>query len=361
MSKKNDILHIWQECFPGDSPKWRRMFFDAAYNDDEALVITDPESERVVSSLLLLPYAMSFHGRTVGAAYIYGAGTLRKFRARGFMSRLIGEALREAADRGDTFAVLIPATETLRSYYCRFGFSTVFFARRERFTAIHRFDHAPRYVNLSNADPSGLYPAFEQMMAGRDCCIQHSRAQFLTLMDDARMSGHVFAAVADVDEPDRPVAMAWAKPHELSDELLVTELLAGSDDAENAVLQLIQQQMPERPLNILRYPSNAEPGGSLLRCGMARVVNAEAALSAVAERFPRLNLTLRLVDPLLPENTGFYRLHGGAISVSDLTPGAVADLDVKPSTLTSLLFSSSAIGEVTGLPSRRPHMSLMLD
>lgn len=357
MSKKDDIRKIWRECFPGDSAQWRRMFFDAVYIDDEALTVEDSETGTTVSSLLLLSYSMTFQGRTVGLGYIYGAGTLRKFRARGYMSRLMREALREASERGDTFASLIPASESLRRYYSRFGFSTVFYSRPERYTAIHRFPYEGNYVEVDPEDPR-LYEAFERMMGARPCCVQHTRAQFLTLMDDARLSDYGFAAVAD-GNTGKVAAMLWAAPEMASTTMSVRELLAESDDATNAAISALRTHMPDRPLTLLCQPLNGAVGGSLIPGGMARVVNAEAALRAVAENNPRVRLTLRLTDPLLPENTGVYTLADGRLEIGDQS--RPYDLDVTPEVLTAMLFSSTPIAEVTGLPSCRPHMSLMLN
>ena len=355
-------MKIWRECFPDDSAMWRRMFFDAVYVDDEALTLADPQTGAVVSSLLLLSYSMTFQERSVGMGYIYGAGTLKKYRARGFMSRLLREALREASERGDTFVALVPATETLRRYYGRFGFATVFYSQLQRYTAIHRFNVEGRYRSLS-ADAPGLYEAFERMMSARPCCVQHSRAQFLTLMDDARISGHPFAAVAD-EATGKPCAMVWAVPEVASGVLRVSELLADSPDAARAVLTALQHGLPMRPLTLMTRPDDAFVGGNLEAGGMARVVNVESALRAVAENNPSTRLAVRLRDSILPENSGVYILDGGLLTAR-YGPGAEAgvrlDLDITPEVLAAMLFSSAPIAEITGLPAGRPHMSLMLD
>lgn len=357
MSKKDDIRKIWRECFPTDTVQWKRMFFDAVYTDEEALTIVDPETESVVSSLLLLSYSMTFQGRTVGLGYIYGAGTLRRFRARGYMSRLLREALREASERGDTFVALIPSSGALSRYYSRFGFSTVFYSRPERYTSIHRFPYQGDYVGVDPSDRR-LYEAFERMMSARPCCVQHSRAQFLTLMDDARLSDYGFAAVEHRGSGEI-AAMVWGAPELASATLNIRELLAESDDAANAALSELRRLLPDRPLTLLCQPADGSAGGGLLPCGMARVVNAEAALRAVAENNPRANLTLRLTDPILPENSGVYTLAGGRLTI-DNRPGPY-NLDVTPEVLTAMLFSSTPIAEITGLPACRPRMSLMLN
>lgn len=362
MSKKSEIIRIWQECFPKDSPQWRRMFFDAAYVDEEALTESDPETGATVSSLLLLPYSMNFCGESLGVAYIYGAGTLKKFRAKGHMGRLLKRSLREGADRGDALAVLIPASEKLQGYYNRFGFASVFYRRPERYTSVHRFPVEGNYVDISERHASELFPAFKRLAGQRDYCIQHTSAQFLTAMEDTRMSGYGFAAVCRADRNEsEPCAMAWGRHEDTSDDIFVTELLAEDADAANAAISLLQKQMPGRPVTLRRPASDDYIGGHLVAEGMARVVNPEIILEAIAAANPRLNLSIRLTDPIITENTGLYTIREGKLTVADVAANKRVDLDLTPETLTAMLFSSKPIAEITGLPARRPEMALMLN
>lgn len=360
MSKKADILKIWQECFPADGAEWKKMFFDAAYCDDDALTLSDPTDNVTVSSLLLLSYAMTFHGDRVGLAYIYGAGTLRKYRARGFMSRLMAMAVAEAAGRGDTFVCLIPASDTLRQYYRRFGFATVGYCRPERYTAAHRFPFSGNYVEASG-DPLRLYPDFERLTATRLCAVQQSRTQFLTVMDDARIGNSPFAAVAEA-ESGRVVAMAWGRNEPASDVVRVTELLAESDDAANAVLTVMRKRCPDRPLTLMTHPGDDVEGGNFRPGAMLRVVNAGHALSIIAAANPALDLTVRVSDPIVAENCGCYRIRSASVEhLAAMPAGCVPDLDVTPEVLTALMFGSRPIADVTGLPAIRPRIALMLD
>lgn len=360
MSKKADILKIWQECFPADSTEWKKMFFDAAYCDDDALTLQDPADNLTVCSLLLLPYTMTFHGEKVGLAYVYGAGTLRKYRARGFMSRLMRMAVTEAAERGDTFITLIPASDSLRQYYGRFGFATVGYSRPERYTSAHRFPFKGNYEEATD-DALRLYPDFERLSSRRGCAVQQSRTQFLTVMDDARLSDSPFAAVAD-PVTGRVVAMAWGRREVESAVVRVTELLAEDDDSANAALAMMRRQCPKSPLTLMTHPCDDAIGGNLDPGAMVRVVNVGNALSIIAAANPSLQLTVKVTDPMLEENCGTFRLHGGVAEHAGSQPdGKVPDLDVTPSVLTSLMFGSRPIAEVTGLPATRPRISLMLD
>lgn len=360
MSKKAEILKIWQECFPADGAEWKRMFFDAAYCDEDALTLDDPVDGLTVSSLLLLPYAMTFHGEMTGLAYVYGAGTLCKYRARGFMSRLMHMAVTEAAERGDTFIGLIPASATLRQYYRRFGFATVGYCRPERYTQAHNFPFCGNYVEAP-ADFLSLYADFERLTKRGGCGVQHSRTQFLTVMDDARISHSPFAAVADA-ESGRVAAMAWGRHEPASKVVRVTELLADNDDAANAVLTELRKKCPGSPLTLMTHPDDDVEGGNLVPGAMLRVVCPDRALAIIAAINPSLSIIVRFTDPILADNSGIYRLASSKVErLAALPAGKTPDLDVNPEVLTALMFGSRPIAEVTGLPAIRPRISLMLD
>lgn len=94
MSKKDDIRRLWSECFK-HSPEYTDMYFSRVYADDGALTWRNSDG-RVVSSLLTADYELLFHGSRTGLSYICAAATARKYRGRGFMSRLMLEAIDNA-------------------------------------------------------------------------------------------------------------------------------------------------------------------------------------------------------------------------------------------------------------------------
>lgn len=360
MSKKSDILKIWQECFPADSGEWKKMFFDAAYCDDDALVLTDDDGT-TASSLLLLPYTMAFHGTRVGLAYIYGAGTLRRYRARGLMGRLMVQAVNEAWERGDTFIGLIPASDSLRRYYSRFGFSTVGYSRPQRYTALHHFTDSianGEYRTIGTADPLRLYPDFERLTAADPCGVMHSRTQFLTIMDDTRISETPVVAVAR-DGEDGVAAMAWARPEPASDTFRVTELIADAPEAAAAAMEALRLELPDAPLTLMARPSDFAAGGNLEPGAMLRVVRVADALAIIAAANPSLKLTVQVTDPIIADNEGTYRLNNGELEPAP--SDAKIDLHVSAQVLTSMMFGSETIAKITGLPALRPRISLMLD
>lgn len=114
------------------------MYFAREYDPTCALTAVDDRG-LTVSSLLLQPYSMSFHGSDTGISYISGAATMPRYRGQGFMTRLIHEALILSHSRGDMLCTLIPASRKLRFYYARMGFADVFYTRLHRYTSTHTF------------------------------------------------------------------------------------------------------------------------------------------------------------------------------------------------------------------------------
>lgn len=354
MEKINVIRRIWRECFPDDTQEWMDMYFRRAYTEECALTLEI--SGEIVSSLLLQPYGITFHGHTVAASYISGAATRRKARGHGYMHTLMNEALNASCERGDMVCTLIPAQEWLRFYYSGFGFASVFYRTIERYTSVHPFPIDGTYRMVSDADTTQLYDAFCRMMDHRACHVIHSYDQFVTIMEDNRLSGGVFRAVEDCD--GHISGMAWGMPEVESDTIRVVELLYDNLDARNATLHEIQCAKPGHSLTIMAPASDKING--MAKYGMARVVNARQVLGIIAEAYPDLHVTVRVSDSVIAMNNHTYELVNGSVAIMDDSAKA-ADLDVSIETLTAIIFSAPRIGAIMGLPAVRPHMSLMLD
>ena len=94
--------------------------------------------------------------------------------------------------------------------------------------------------------------------------------------------------------------------------------------------------------------------------GMARLINVGRMLKSFASAYPSLKTNMRVTDPILHENSHIYFIDNGSCTVNDGYMGRL-DLDVTIDVLTSIIFSSEKVGNIFGLPTRRPYMSLMLD
>lgn len=358
MSKRDDIKKIWIECFD-DPRQYVDMYFDQVYRDDEALVLTD-QSGSAVSSLLLQRYSMSFHGAEPAVSYIAGAATRRSKRGQGYMSRLMADALEESARRGDMLCSLIPADEALYFFYRRFGFSTVFYTKEQRFTAFHSFPVKGEYHHIENEMSDEVWCAFNHLQHGRKCYILHSQRDFFNILSDLKTDGGNFVVMArdDEDKGSVIVAMAWGVKH--GDILLVTDVMGIDSDARSAALRQLRCINGDMPVLLYGHPDDSM-GGRLMPRGMGRLVNVGMALSIIARAYPDFKCRLRVMDKLLPGiNSHTYIIDKGECVTDDTYAGHL-DFDVTVNVLTDILFSSEAIGSIVRFPSVRPMISLMLD
>lgn len=364
MSVKDDIKRLWQEAF-GDTKEFVDMYFDSVYTDADAMTLE--VDGRMVSSLLLQPYLLRFHGETLPVAYVSGAATRRQSRGKGYMSQLMLNALQSARERGAMGVALIPADVYLYDYYARMDFATVFYADAQRYTSLHQFPGGGEYYEAADIYDPEVMDAFMRMESERPCGILHSRRDFQNILDDLNIDNGRFVCMRSVAD-DSIAAMGWAAYSGSAGRVVVKDLL-GDGDAKLAVLRAMRAKWKDMPFTLLAPASEAGSADMpddthtlrrLMPRGMLRLVNPQMALQAIASAYPALSLTVRLSDHLMPCCAGCYRVDRGTVEYSSDTHGAV-DFDVDTDTLVRVLFSSPSTGEMLGLPAQRPHISLMLD
>lgn len=359
MATRDDIIKIWQECFD-DSREYVRMFFDRVYLDEEAITLADPDGT-TVSSMLLQRYNMLFHGAEVPVSYICGAATRRQYRGQGFMSELMHTALRASAERGDLFCSLIPARTALYFFYDRFGFSTVFYTKEQRYTSLHTFPVEHTYESAPGNATDDVWEAFDRFQHARECYILHSRRDFENILADLTMDGGEFVVARRADSPDSVpeiAGMAWGVRRD--DILLVTDVMGVDADGRTAALRALRAVYPDTPFLVYGPPTDAM-GGRLIPRGMCRVVNVAKALAVVAAANPKWSCNIRVTDPILADlNSHTFCIRNGECEERDSYRGQL-DFDVTVDVLTEIIFSAPATGEILRFPTTRPMISLMLD
>lgn len=353
MANKRDTLkRLWAESF-GDSAEYIDMYFDRVYNDSDALTL---ESDgKTVSSLLLQRYVMKFHGSEVPAAYIAGASTRKQERGKGHMSALITDALHESHRRGDMFCALIPAQPHLYFFYDRFGFATVVYYDYQRYTSVHHFPVEGSYAEADNHFSPDIYEAFHNFEMQQECGIIHSQRDFLNILDDLRFDNGKFIALTDIS--DGTVAgMGFAV--ECDGYISVRCVMHKDSDSRAAVLEHIRNAWPDMPLCVM---ANAgEHPWNLHARGMFRIIDTGKCLRTIAAENPRWKCAIRVTDKIIADNNHIYIIADGKSEANDSYRGSL-DFDVDADILTRLIFSSRSIGKITGVPSCRPTLRLMLD
>ena len=351
MNKKEAIQQIWRECF-NDSDQYVDMFFSTVYSDADAM--TAEHDGVVVSSILLQRYAMNFHGVTCSVSYICGAATLKKWRGMGFMTGLVRRALRESFERGDLMCALIPAGPTLYRYYERLGFSPVFYADIEHYTSAHTFPHEGEYTLITDLDAEKVYEFFNSMMMRRPCTVQHTREQYDQILMDNSVSGGSVIGLSDLC--GNIAALGFVVP--VDGEATVTDILACTPDAEEALLDEIRRRYAGDPMTVYGYYGGRDY--NLDPRGMGRIVNMYECAGILANAYPGMRLAIRIHDSIIRENNHIYIIDGGSAVINDGYGGRL-DYDDDMEVFTSIVFGNDVTRRLLDFPAVRPFMSLMLD
>ena len=114
--KTAKIKQLWQEAF-GDSDEFIDTFLHRFHTPERMYTLWN--GDQLLSMLHLLPF--SINGTEVG--YIYGVATSPTERGRGHATRILKEAIEQAHNKKLGALVTIPADESLRHYYAKFGFT----------------------------------------------------------------------------------------------------------------------------------------------------------------------------------------------------------------------------------------------
>lgn len=357
---RDEVRKLWTEAFPGDPREWVDSFFSRVYRDEDAVV--GRLEGQAVSSMLLQQYTMAFDkGAEIQIGYVSGAATRKSKRGRGFMSALMAEGLAAARRRGDSLVTLIPAHDWLYPFYERFGFATVFFVRVDRFTSAHRFSTEGEYLEsdiLYAPEVFAAFREFERQSPGWRVC--HTQRDFMNILDDLHLDVDSGVGIAVSPSDGHIAGIAFATLRDGC--VVVTDALGESSDARTGALQMLRRRWPDAPFKVLTPAPQEEFGGGkrgIFPRAMARIVNVQTLLEALAACAPEWKCTLCISDPILQENNGVFRCEGGKCTPC---PGlARVDYAVDVTLLGKMLFSSKPMGELLGVPSARPHISLMLD
>lgn len=355
---KEEIKEMWRESFDVDE-RWLDMYFDRKYRKEDVLTLSAGDDDDIIaSSLLLQRYSLYFHQTPLPMGYISGAATRREYRDRGYMAQLLTLALEYAYERGDALVALIPSQRSLYGYYERHGFSTVFYIDEERYTDRHTFDYTGSYEAVNPRDNHEVFVAVDSMLRDRDNVVLHTYDDFQAILADVTLDGGHTVVLRDTNTGEiASVALAAPATGE-ERRVTVREILSRDEDARNAALEHIRGLYEGYSITVVTTPDDRRI--PIHARGMARIVNARKVLKAYAARYPKVSQRIRLYDPVIPDNSHIYILDRGELVVNDGFGGKL-DLDVTPEILLSILCSDTAIGDIFGLPTARPYISMMLD
>ena len=264
---REQIIDLWKTSF-GDTDDFIRLWFDRVYKDEQTFVVQ--KKGQIVSALQILPYEMIYCGTTIPIGYICGVCTIPSERGKGFMSRLMHQAIKEMPNRGYALAVLIPATAHLFDLYRRFDFANAFDYSTEVVqsnNSISKLDSEIRIVSYNNLSPDIIYNYYHTKQCERNCSVLHSAYQFETICRD-RILGEceIWAAISN----NQPVGLAFTDS--LNDKnLSIREIMCENQEIKNQLVLSIlnHHQLLSAKIRIPPTPSHSAP------YGMARIINKE--------------------------------------------------------------------------------------
>lgn len=330
MSKQEEIMNLWRICFT-DTEDFIRFYFERKYHEQDTTVRM--ENEQVVSALQMLPYPMTWHGKTVMTSYISGACTHPSARSKGIMRQLLTDSFHVMKNRKNAFSILIPQEPWLFDYYKRAGYAPVLaYTPENYYLSVRNNNPAVCFPARENLNPEELYPYFKRHMETRENCVQHTAEDFKTILDDLYLSGGALLLLRENENKIKGMAFALPCP----DKILVNELFYESDTEKEALLQAAAHKWEKGEIEC-RVP--VRTGKKITLKGMARIIDVFQVLSVYASTHPRKTLFLRVTDNDLPSNNGYYRIMNGRA----FRTGAgihKTDHDMNIEELTQLLFEN---------------------
>lgn len=325
---------LWRKCF-NDSEDFMDIYFEDKYADPSNLTVV--KDGKVVAAVQMLPYRMTFFGKSLRTGYISGLATLPEHRGKGYATNLLHEAHFRLRGYGAALSFLIPGDEDLRKFYERPEHGAYW-------TAIHRQelpldisqDGPTDKIEVTSLEewPNELYAFYNRLTRELPFMVHPSESDF-------------YAALATADLQNGYILVAHRKRRMVGFCLAVKEpngkvyirTLAITETASRAAF-----------VNYLKEACSVEEvyrrfclPGSLKESkpyAMARIVNVPLFLSAVAAANPGFQLHIGVEGDMdIPENNGYYIIENGRVRPTDLKPDSI----VTPGGLAAMFMAAQPI------------------
>lgn len=332
---------LYRSVFSEDSREFVEYYYRYKTRENRIYAAEDGNGE-IVSMLHLNPYLMRQGAREAFGQYVVAVATRESCRRQGLMRSLLKLSLEDMRRAGEPFAFLMPASEAI---YRPFGFRFVYNQRRADLI-LEEYGGRPcldcRRAEKRDLDALSEFAEvyfqrhyqtyaihtpeyFESLLEEQRC----QKGEIVLMLERGEIRGYFFTAFEGGAEIREPVA------EEGYEELLLSSAAAYLGGHGKARLLGADKHLPvlqkETPLI------------------MARITNPEWFAAGLTADEP-VELCFRLVDELLPENSGVYRFcadsRGGSMRKQE---GAEVLFSVSAGELTALAFGSLSSAEA-GLP-----------
>ncbi|MDR3227664.1 MAG: GNAT family N-acetyltransferase [Prevotellaceae bacterium] len=288
---------LYKLCFD-DSDEFVNFYFEKRYSEKNNITIL--QNNVIVAALQAIPYTINVFDKIIDISYLSAICTHPDFRKQGLMKKLLAKTYRQLFADGVYATFLIPADLWLFDVYEKNDYETIFFRSKTQINTCN-FDikNDCKIYEYTAANKDETFTYFNKKMNERDCCVQHSFADFEIICQDIYNSNGIIL-IAECENKIAGISFATR----INNDIAITEHFAETAEITNTLLKTISQKTKNDNLLIINLPQkhNIEP------FGMMRIINAEKMLTLYAATHPKYETTIFVKDDIIPENTGFYTI-----------------------------------------------------
>lgn len=308
MRVKEQVRKLWEKCFEDDAD-FLDLYFERKYSKQNSEFVE--VGDRIISSMQVFPYQMSFYDQTLTVGYIYGACTHPDYRRKGVMRQLLQQAIAHMKADGVDAAILIPANDDLYEYYTKFGFAPVFEHYEKQFTTSEKYELSEQFIfEEDNEFSIEKYELLSREEQKRKVCVFHSEEDYRFALDEMKLSG---GKQFTITYKNRIVALAIVSEKE-NGNWRVEEIASTGLTVRNMLLQQICHVLNTDEIYTVQTATNR----NRQKKGMLRLIDTEKIMNIYVKNNPQLKEETYFVrDNQLSSNTGYYTIGEGKMQFEE--------------------------------------------
>lgn len=311
MEQKQEIRSLWSLCFD-DTEAFKDFYFERRYKENENFCLH--RDGKVIAALQVIPYSMGGWSHYIPTGYVSGACTHPDYRGQGVMRNLMTKTMETMYQHVNPLMTLIPATESLFSFYERLGFSPIFRNEEKELNVTDLQKELSCEVREIEKWTPALESFMQEGLCRRGFAVLHQTSEdWADILTDLHLdNGSVWVAESIKGEI---WGVLLAIPRE--DGCLQVKDWICSEEGKHCTNTLFAVAAEQRGCTRITYSEVPVYGGQGKACGMARVIHAYWLLKHFAKEYPGEEFSLELKDELIPKNNSYYTISEGTCVKSD--------------------------------------------
>lgn len=294
---------LWREVFDEDTERFTDYYFSKKAAKNRGLVLEGAEGIR--SMLFLTPERMMVGGHEAPSAYIVGVATKKEFRHRGYMAALLKAAFELLYGEELPFAFLMPASPDI---YTPFQFTWIYDRPVWDAASLKK----ERLVRLEMQD-------IERMTEFAQDFLQKEKSVYV-LRDFAYYKQQIEELAAQE---------GYILGYEGEGGSLQGLCMYTQEEGKAEILEVLAGRETESAFVVRK--SQREPAI------MARIIHLPKLLSMM-KGMRKLRFSLKVSDPLIPENNGVFRCDVSESGTKAERISCVPDVETDIAALAEVLF-----------------------